>query len=186
MPSGGSNGTAGRHAGWRRWVVADVARWTVAVALLATAVWPGLRFRYPHYGVVAAAHPWVLHRALGVYPTPRQVTVVSLALAVHPLGGVFGFYETVPWWDDVAHVVFSALLAAAAYLLARVYHSYGPSATPAWMPGVFAVTTTPLAGVAWEVMELFVPQFVLYGPVDTITDLGFDVAGACVVVATAR
>lgn len=178
--------TFGGEPGRARWVVADVVRWTVALALLATAVYPGLRFRYPHYGLVVAGFPWALHRALGVYPTPRQVTVVSLAIAVHPFGGVLGFYESLWWWDDVAHLVSSALLSAVAYLPARIYHSEGPRTTPAWMPVAFAVTTALLAGVTWEVVELFVPSLIVYGPVDTLTDLVFDALGALAVVVTAR
>ncbi|WP_336336568.1 hypothetical protein [Haloarcula brevis] len=112
---------------------------------------------------------------------------------LHSLG-MLGLYESTWWWDHLTHTVSAALVAALLYagtivalpVLLGVDGS-GPAA-PVTVASTFAI------GVFWELIELVAreagerfdiePVLVHYGWRDTAADLGFDLVGALLILAT--
>lgn len=142
---------------------------------------PGLELVVPalfdsHLGFDPLVHVWVASAAL-----------------IHTLG-MYGLYESIWWWDHVAHIISAALIAAGVYASVSVYAEAGR-----WLvnsPEAIAAVTvglTLLLGVFWELLEVIIrdlsrfleldPLLVPYGRWDTLLDLGFDGLGAILVVA---
>ncbi|HET7414966.1 MAG TPA: hypothetical protein VFI97_04645 [Arthrobacter sp.] len=113
----------------------------------------------------------------------------SFTVLVSAITGAAGWYESVPWWDIVAHVVTTGAAAAMIYLvLARyeVVHNlldHGPSHH---RPRIILLTAAfgLSAGVFWEFLEWIVyafdPKAVGVGYVDTVGDLAADTAGSLI------
>ncbi|MFB6194995.1 MAG: hypothetical protein ABEI80_02405 [Haloplanus sp.] len=143
----------------------------------------------------AALVPTVLGSALGTDGVAGVRSVLSLWLGLagflHCLG-MLGWYESVPWWDHVTHVVSATLVAALVYAGLLAGGRQSPVVATLTVGGTTLLATLA-AGVFWELVELFArdlgerfgvdPVLVYYGWRDTVFDLGFDVFGAAVVVA---
>jgi hypothetical protein len=134
--------------------------------------------------LVVALLPWAL--ALAVDPVlPLWLGVAGLLHAV----GMLGPYDTVRWWDHLTHFVSASLVAALVH--AGLVVGYGDTTTAASV-AIATVLFTFAAGLFWELVELgarelgdrfdIEPVLVHYGWRDTILDLGFDLAGAALVV----
>lgn len=123
---------------------------------------------------------------------------ITSAVFVHALGtvgvpgGQLSFYQSLGWWDHLAHALSSSVVAAAGYATARAIdeHSSGVTLPPAFT-FAFILLVTLAFGVAWEVLEFAVGQAAIafgtgrvltqYGLADTMLDLVFDTVGAVVV-----
>ncbi|MFB6303317.1 MAG: hypothetical protein ABEH78_10725 [Haloferacaceae archaeon] len=130
-----------------------------------------------------------LARAVTVGPElPLWLAVAGM---LHSLG-MLGLYESVWWWDHLTHTVSAALVAALVYAWGLVALQGATGGAPPSAP-VLAVTmgSTFAVGVVWELIEQVAravgerydvePVLVYYGWQDTAADLGFDVAGALLV-----
>lgn len=155
---------------------------TNAAASLAVGLIPlGLEFFMPilfdaHLGVDPVVHVWVAGAAL-----------------IHALG-MYGLYESIRWWDHLAHTVSAALIAAGVYATVVMHGEAGRLLvnSPAGVANV-TVGLTLLLGAFWELLEVVMrdlsqhleqdPLLVPYGRWDTVLDLVFDVVGAIIVVA---
>ncbi|WP_435333330.1 hypothetical protein [Haloarchaeobius sp. TZWWS8] len=158
---------------------ATVVRLGVAVTLALFALSPSIPHRYLHYALLVFIHPWLFRRALGLRLEPIHVVWVSLGVFLHPLGGAFGFYDSVWWWDHLTHVAAASLVAALAYVLASAYvRTESTAAVPAWTVPVAVLTVSLAAGLCWEGIELAHPELVVYGETDTALDAVFNVVGA--------
>jgi len=138
--------------------------------------------------LAAALLPWTLGLVTGLAVGPVLPLWLGVAGLLHAVG-MLGPYDTVSWWDHLTHFVSASLLAALAH--AGVVVGYAGTASDA---GIATVTVlfTVAAGVLWELVELVArelgdqfdiePVLVHYGWTDTVLDLGFDLAGAVLVV----
>ncbi|MFB6106816.1 MAG: hypothetical protein ABEJ70_07570 [Halobacteriaceae archaeon] len=142
---------------------------------------------YPHYVLLIVGHPWLCRR-VGIRLRPWQVAYVSVALFLHPMGGLFGLYASIWWFDHLTHAMSATLVAAIGYVAVRGLWSAGrESLGPTWRARLFAFAFVMLAGVAWELIEELTPLLTVYGPNDTLWDYVFDgVGGLLVVIAGER
>lgn len=113
---------------------------------------------------------------------------LAVAALVHTVG-MLGLYDTVWWWDHLAHAISAALVTALTYAAALVVARDG-SMVPLSSPGVVGLTVgyLLLLGVCWELVEQLArhladrydigPLLVIYGPYDAAFDLVFNLVGA--------
>ncbi len=134
--------------------------------------------------------PSILRRDLRlVLPVELNFWIV-LALFLHVIGGVSGFYDDVPWWDHLTHAMSASLVAALGFVMVLVLDKYVDSIyLPRAFLAVFIVMFTMAVGVFWELMEYAIDQLtgsrLQYGPSpdDTMLDLLFDAFGGFMVAA---
>lgn len=144
----------------------------------------------PHYGLAVLLLPDAVDRVAGVTLSPAHRLWIAGGIALHPFGALYGYYDTVWWWDHLAHAASASLLAAGLYACwLAAGRRRSDRGEPATLGGVghlavFALVTT--GGVGWEVFEAHAPALVVYGPTDTRLDLVFDVVGWALVAPVAR
>jgi len=139
--------------------------------------------------LAVALLPWALERVAALAVGPALPLWLGVAGLLHAIG-MLGPYDSVQWWDHVTHFTSASLVAALFHAGAVV----GYAGTASF--GTVAAATilfTFAAGILWELVELVArelgerfdiePVLVHYGWGDTVLDLGFDLAGALVVVA---
>ena len=167
-----------------------VARWlAMATRFLLAGVLVGSHFVttspyvYPHYVLIILLHPPFLRRVFGVRLRPWQTVYVAIPVFLHPMGGLFGWYRTIWWFDHVTHFASATLVASIGYTLARAYAS-GPR-IHRWFVPAFTVAFVMTAGWIWEVVETVTPLLTVYGPNDTFWDYVFDLLGGLAVVVLA-
>lgn len=114
------------------------------------------------------------------------------AALIHTVG-MYGLYESVWWWDHLAHTVSATLVAGGVYasLIVLEGHS-GDISLSLGAIATLTVLLTFLLGVFWELLEVITrdiskalgkePMLVPYGRWDTMLDLAFDVFGAVIVI----
>jgi hypothetical protein len=115
---------------------------------------------------------------------------IAAAGLLHSVG-MLGLYESVDWWDHLTHTFSAALLAALVYAGMIVVAGQGGLPPVDWV-GAVTVLFVLLAGVWWELVELFArdigqrygiePVLVYYGVLDTALDLVFDLVGVLLIV----
>ena len=166
----------GTTAGW----IALVLR----VALAGVLVWSHFvttsPYVYPHYVLIILFHPPFLRRIFGVRLRPWQTVYVSLPVFLHPMGGLYGWYSTVWWFDHLTHAASASLVAAIGFTIARAHERR--AAPDPWFVPSFTIAFVMTAGVLWEVIELYTPLLTVYGPNDTFWDYVFDLVGGLLVV----
>lgn len=139
-----------------------------------------------------ALSPAAVGAATGVTVVPELPLWAAVAGLVHTVG-MLGFYDSVWWWDHLAHTVSAALLTALVYAAVLV----GSTAAGAWPLGPTGVVTATvglvvLLAVVWELVEEVArlvserydvgPVLVVYGPLDAVFDLAFNLVGAGLVI----
>lgn len=145
----------------------------------------------PHYGLAVLCLPDIINRLASVSLSPAHRLWIAGGIALHPIGALYEYYDTVWWFDHLAHAASASLLAAGLYaclLTVRRSQSEEVTSPPAIKVGghlaVFALVMT--GGVSWEVFEAYTPALVVYGPTDTLLDLVFDVVGWALVAPVAH
>lgn len=120
---------------------------------------------------------------------PLWIAVAGLVHAV----GMLGPYDSVWWWDHLAHGVSAALVTALTYAAVLVVAENGHvvSLSPLAVVGV-TLGFLLLVAVLWELLEEFAryvaerydvgPLLVVYGPIDAVFDLAFNLVGAGLVI----
>lgn len=138
--------------------------------------------------LVISEIPSLLRRDLRlVLPVELNLWIV-LALFLHVVGGFSGFYDNLPGWDHLTHVMSSSLIAALGFVAVVAVDKYAESI---YLPGsflaFFIVMFTMAMGVSWELMEYVVDEAtgssMQYSLSDTMTDLLFDALAGIVVAA---
>lgn len=179
-----SDRTVRRIALWMQAMLAGIVGYalvTVDLALLVnsalplaiTAVPDGLERRHGHE----------LHAGLVLW-------IVTAAL-LHAVGAL-GPYETVGWYDQIAHAVSAALVAGVGYaLVAAIDRDHQQIVIPPRLRAVFVLVFVLAIGVLWEIGEFAAgglasivggsPVLAQYGVADVALDILFDAVGGLVV-----
>ncbi len=132
--------------------------------------------------------PSLLRRDLHiVLPVELNLWIV-LALFLHVIGGVSGFYDNVTGWDHLTHAMSSSLIAALGFVAVVVLDKYVDSISlPGPFLAFFIVMFTMAIGVSWELMEYVVDEMtgtnMQYSLSDTMVDLLFDSLAGLIVAA---
>ncbi|OGS42810.1 MAG: hypothetical protein A3K67_04480 [Euryarchaeota archaeon RBG_16_62_10] len=135
-----------------------------------------------------SALPIVLKRNLRlVLPVELNFWIV-LALFLHVVGGFSGFYDEVPGWDHITHMMSASLIAALGFVVVVTMDKYVESIRlPRAFLAFFIVMFTMAIGVMWELMEFANDQLagsrLQYSLDDSMIDLLFDAFGGLVVAA---
>ena len=136
--------------------------------------------------------PSIVKRDVGFTLPPELNFWVVLALFLHVVGGYAGFYNSVPGWDHLTHIMSASLIGALGFILVVTLDKYVESIyLPRPFLAFFIVMFTMAVGVLWEIMEFSNDSIahtkLQYGLSDTMYDLLFDgIAGFVVAFAGAR
>lgn len=129
--------------------------------------------------LVVSEVPSLLKRDLHlVLPIEMNLWLV-LALFLHVIGGVSGFYDNLPGWDHLTHAMSSSFIAALGSVVVVALDKYVDSIyLPRFFVAFFIVMFTMAVGVSWELMEYLVDEitgsYMQYSLADTMLDLLFD------------
>ncbi|MDX1746273.1 MAG: hypothetical protein R3324_10075, partial [Halobacteriales archaeon] len=99
---------------WSR-TVAVLAQLVLAVGLAASHLVTETNYLYPHYVLLILGHPALIRRVFGFRLRPWQIGYISAALFLHPIGGLYEFYESIWWFDHLTHTLSATLVAALGY-----------------------------------------------------------------------
>jgi len=130
--------------------------------------------------------PSILRRDLDlVLPIELNFWIV-LALFLHVVGGFSGFYNTVPGWDHITHLMSASLIAVIGFVVVVTLDKYVETIyLPRPFLGLFIIMITMAVGVFWELMEFandsIAHTHLQYGLADTMFDMMFDAFGGFVV-----
>ena len=166
-----------RHLGR---LLAGVVQVVLAGTLVTSHVTTSSPYVYPHYVLLILGHPALLRR-FGVRIAPWQIVWISAALFFHPMGGLYGLYRSIWWFDHLTHTMSATLVAAIGYTLVGAYRRR--TGVPRWVVPAFTIAFVMAAGHLWEVIETYTPLLTVYGPNDTLWDYVFDFVGGILVVA---
>lgn len=134
--------------------------------------------------------PSILARDLKLVLPFQFNFLIVFALFLHVVGGFYGFYDDIPWWDHLTHAMSASLVAALGLVFVVSIDRYVESIyLPRPFLAFFIVMFTMAFGVLWELMEFATDQltgsFLQYSLDDSILDLMFDgFAGFFVAAAT--
>lgn len=170
-------------ASWRR-TIAGVIQIVLASALAASHFVSHAPYLYPHYILLILVHPLLVRRTLGLTLPPWQIAYISFALFAHPIGGLFGYYMTVWWFDHLTHTLSATLVAAIGYTLVRALEFRGVDVRFLVPTFTFAVVMT--GGLIWETVEVYVDWLTVYSYNDTLWDYVFDALGGVLVILLGR
>lgn len=138
--------------------------------------------------LVISEVPSLLRRDLKiVLPVELNLWIV-LALFLHVIGGVSGFYDNLPGWDHITHAMSSSLIAALGFVFVVALDMYVESIyLPRGFLALFIVMFTMAMGVSWELMEYVLDEAtgsgMQYSLSDTMMDILFDSFAGFVVAA---
>ena len=172
-----------RGVTWRRFV-AGLIQIGLATLLAVSHLFTETTYIYSHYVLLTLGHPILVRRTLGLRLSAWQIGYISLAMTLHPLGGLYQWYEAIWWFDHGTHTLSATLVAAIGYTLVRAYDLRGgsiPSAVPA-----FTIAFVMTGGIIGEVVELHVDWLTVYSYNDTIRDYLFNTVGGLLVIVTGR
>ncbi len=157
----------------------------VLITLLAIGAFSGLQqfegkafgWRLATYPIAAFVVPviWAIRARDTAYPFAADI-LLTLPFLIDTAGNALDFYDTIPWWDDVNHLVNWALLSGAVGALAWRNH-IRPWQTLAYVVGFGSVTA-----ILWEIAEYF--AFIRFieeietAYVDTLGDMALGLTGA--------
>lgn len=158
--------------------LATVVQVVLAAILVASHLVSTAPYYYPHYVLLILGHQPALRR-VGIRLAPWQSLWIATALFLHPMGGLFGLYRSVWWFDHLTHAMSATLVAAIGFTTARAYRRLGGG--PGWVVPAFTIAFVVVAGLLWELLETYTPLLTVYGPNDTLWDHVFNLLGGVVV-----
>ncbi len=138
------------------------------------------------FSLFVSAIPAIVRRDLGmVLPVELNFWIV-LALFLHVVGGFSGFYDNIPGWDHITHIMSASLVAALGFVAVVTIDKYVESIyLPRPFLTFFIVMFTMAFGVLWEFMEFANDQLagthLQYSLDDTMVDMMFDSFGGFIV-----
>ncbi|MFB6166561.1 MAG: hypothetical protein ABEJ31_15490 [Haloarculaceae archaeon] len=143
--------------------------------------------------VAIAAVPTLLRYAYGYRINPVLGLWIALSAGLH-VGGSLGLYQSIGWYDQLAHAVSASLVAGIGYAVVRALEeTHEEIVIPSRLRFVFLFVIATAFGVLWEVGEFASGQaaavmggkavLAQYGLSDAVLDIGFDAVGALVVAA---
>lgn len=133
-----------------------------------------------------SAIPAILRRDLDLVLPPELTFWIVLALFLHVVGGFSNFYNDLPGWDHVTHMMSASLIGALGFVLVVTVDKYISTIyLPPRFLAVFIVLLTMAVGVIWEIMEFandsLLHTHLQYSLDDTMLDLFFDALAGFVV-----
>jgi hypothetical protein len=142
-------------------------------------------------GLAVTFLPALLRRDFSVPMDPALTLGITMAVLVHAVG-TLGPYTAWGWYDQVAHFISAAVVAAAGYATAKaiVIHEEDAHVPPPYM-FVFILVFVLAFGVLWEILEFALEgvadvlgadaPLTQYGVDDTVLDLVADAVGGLAV-----
>lgn len=137
---------------------------------------------YPHYVILILIHPLLLRYIFGIKLPPWLIAYVSFGLFAHPMGGLYGWYAKIWWYDHLTHTLSATLVAAIGYTLFHAYHVR--SGGPWWIVPLLTMLFVETAGIVWEAVEVHVDWLTVYSYNDTLKDYVFNTVGGLLVILT--
>ena len=130
--------------------------------------------------------PAALKRDLNLVLPPELNFWIVLALFLHVVGGFSNFYNDVPGWDHLTHMMSASLIGGLGLVIVVIVDKYFDSIfLPPRFLALVIVLITMAIGVFWEIMEyandVLVGTELQYGLDDSMLDLFFDGAAGFVV-----
>ena len=130
--------------------------------------------------------PAALKRDLNLVLPPELNFWIVLALFLHVVGGFSNFYNDVPGWDHLTHMMSASLIGGLGLVTVVIVDKYFDSIyLPPRFLALVIVLITMAIGVFWEIMEyandVLVGTELQYGLDDSMLDLFFDGAAGFVV-----
>lgn len=123
--------------------------------------------------------PALVRRDYGIMLPIELNFLIVLALFLHVVGGFSGFYNNVPGWDHITHMMSASLVAMLGFSAVVTIDMYVESLfLPRPFLAFFIVMFTMAFGVLWELMEFANDQLagtmLQYSLDDTMVDMIFD------------
>ncbi len=130
--------------------------------------------------------PAILKRDLKIVLPPELTFLIVLALFLHVVGGFSNFYNTVPGWDHLTHMMSASLVGALGFVVVVTVDKYVDTIyLPRGFIALIIVLITMAVGVIWEIMEFtndsLLHTHLQYSLDDTMLDLAFDALAGFVV-----
>jgi len=131
------------------------------------------------FSLFVSVIPGLVRRDLGIVLPIELNFWIVLALFLHVVGGFSGFYDHVPGWDHVTHLISASLIGALGFVAVVTLDKYVDSISlPRPFLAFFIVMFSMAFGVLWEFMEFANDQLagthLQYNLDDTMIDLMFD------------
>ena len=171
----------------KRGVIASHILKLVMVILLFMAIWERdwLGVSGCILALLICLIPTILKRNFNISLPCVLDFMIAVALFVHIAGGVFNAYHTIPYYDDIAHFVSSALVALLAFVVIYILDEYWEGLHMDKYAMAFVVVIFAMAmGVLWEFLEwstdLMLGTQEQWGLMDTMTDLLIDTIGGMI------
>jgi uncharacterized membrane protein YjdF len=141
--------------------------------------------------LVVTLVPAYLRRDKNISMDTSYVLWIAIAVFVHAVGSL-GLYESIPWYDSIAHALSATIVAGTGYAAVKAIDRNSEQTNlPAELQFAFILVFVMAFGVFWEILEfaLGLASQVLggeavlaqYGLDDTIQDLVFNQLGAILV-----
>ena len=141
--------------------------------------------------LVVTLVPAYLRRDRNISMDTSYVLWIAIAVFVHAVGSL-GLYESIPWYDSIAHALSATIVAGTGYAAVKAIDRNSEQTNlPAELQFAFILVFVMAFGVFWEIIEftlglasqLLGGEAVLaqYGLDDTVTDLLFNQLGAILV-----
>jgi uncharacterized membrane protein YjdF len=141
--------------------------------------------------LVVTLVPAYLRRDKNISMDTSYVLWIAIAVFVHAVGSL-GLYESIPWYDSIAHALSATIVAGTGYAAVKAIDRNSEQTNlPAELQFAFILVFVMAFGVFWEIIEftlglasqLLGGEAVLaqYGLDDTVTDLLFNQLGAILV-----
>lgn len=136
--------------------------------------------------------PSILARDLKLVLPFQFNFLIVFALFLHVVGGFYGFYDTISWWDHLTHAMSASLVASLGLVfVVSIDRYYESICLPRTFIAFFIIMFTMAFGVIWELTEFGVDELtgslMQYSLDDSMLDMLFDgFAGFFVAAATTQ
>ncbi len=129
--------------------------------------------------LLVSAVPSLLARDFKLVLPVQFNFLIVLALFLHVVGGFYGFYDRISWWDHLTHAMSASLVAALGLVFVVSIDRYYESIyLPRPFLAFFIVMFTMAFGVMWELMEFGIDgltgSLMQYSLDDSMLDMLFD------------
>ena len=128
--------------------------------------------------------PFILQRLFKVsFPAQYEIIIILFIYGILFLGEVRGLYGEFIWWDVFLNMVSAIALGFIGLtILYALYKEEKINASPLII-AIFSFSFAVAFGALWEIFEFSLDQFFainLLSPIDSLSDLFFDLAGGII------
>ena len=127
--------------------------------------------------------PYLFTQNMNIVIPPLLNLWICIALFLHVLGGVRGYYDHVWWWDTLTHFISAALISILGYTILLTITRLSDSLyIPYTIIPIIILLFILATGVVWEIFEFFADQILgtnmQYSLEDTVYDMVLNTVGA--------